>query len=116
MRSNLSLFQFAYVSEIGPVTVTTDPDEFQRALRTLYVQGGGDCAEMSVGKLASSTFIVLKPPSKRDCICRCDPVCVGELAPELIHLRLHRRQRERLREDQRSDVFDPREAEPGGRP
>ena len=40
----------------------------------------------------------------------------GKLAAELLHLRLHRRQRERLREDQRRHVLDPREAEPGARP
>ncbi|XP_055948498.1 hemicentin-1-like isoform X2 [Argiope bruennichi] len=37
--------------DIGPVTVTSDPDLFQRHLKELYVQGGGDCPEMSIGAI-----------------------------------------------------------------
>ena len=53
------LSHISFSAEIGPITRTNDPDRFVRQLQELYVQGGGDCPEMSVGAIFEALKISL---------------------------------------------------------
>lgn len=49
--SNIKNFVLVQYNDpaVGPLTVTTDPDEFQSAINAIWVNGGGDCPEMALG-------------------------------------------------------------------
>ena len=44
---------------MGPVVVTRDALDFQYELRNLYVQGGEDCPEMSIGAIKEAIDVCL---------------------------------------------------------
>jgi hemicentin len=47
------------VSDIGPVTVTRDHNEFRESLQNISVHGGGDCPEMAVRAVKEALSVSL---------------------------------------------------------
>ncbi|XP_033761247.1 hemicentin-1-like [Pecten maximus] len=45
--------------QVGPVLVTTNPEYFKETLKDLYVQGGGDCPEMSITAISEALDVSL---------------------------------------------------------